>query len=589
MLGKYFSSQRKAHFYLPGEEIKIDKNTAYSNYLFDGDPLTMVKNRVAFATLVFIFAYLVIAVRLFSVCLSGNRTADIHEEESQHLQIYAGNPIKRADIVDRNGTIIATSLPTVNLYANPRKILNPKNAAARLSAILPDIRYEDILAKFERRNTFVYIKRNLTPSQQYQINALGIPGLEFENGEKRIYPHKELFAHLVGSTNIDNQGIAGIEKQLDERLTQSDIPLTLTIDAGLQDTIRGQLAAAVDKFHAEGAAAILMDVRTGEILSMISLPDYDPNTMNNIPERALFNFATKGVYEPGSVLKIFNAALGLESGKVKVADKFDATQPLKLRYNTIKDYRGENRWLDLQEVLIYSSNIGSARIALKVGKAEQRRFLDNLGFFTPIKNIEVAEKGIPLIPSDKRWGEETTATVGYGYGISITPLHLVSAFSAVVNGGIYHSPTLIKDNPNQETHRVVSFNTSKQMRKLLRGVVTDGSGKRANVLGYEVAGKTGTANKLVNGHYVDKKVMTSFLATFPASNPQYALFMVMDEPKPLKETWGFVTSGWNTVPTAGKIIATIAPQLNIKANYDLDEQRRNRIIEATYTRGAPSR
>ena len=589
MLGKYFSSQSKAHFYLPGEEIKIDKNTTYSNYLFDGDPLTMVKNRVAFATLVFIFAYLVIAVRLFSVCLSGNHQHDVHEEESQHLQIFAGNPIKRADIVDRNGTIIATSLPTVNLYANPKKVLNPQNAAARLSAILPDIRYEDILAKLKRRNTFVYIKRNLTPSQQYQINALGIPGLEFENGEKRIYPHKELFAHLVGSTNIDNQGIAGIEKQLDERLTQSDIPLTLTIDAGLQDTIRGQLAEAVNKFHAEGAAAILMDVSNGEILSMISLPDYDPNTMNNIPERALFNFATKGVYEPGSVLKIFNAALGLESGKVKVADKFDATQPLKLRYNTIKDYRGENRWLDLQEVLVYSSNIGSARIALKVGKAEQRRFLDNLGFFTPVKNIEVAEKGIPLIPSDKRWGEETTATVGYGYGISITPLHLVSAFSAVVNGGIYHAPTLIKDNPNQDTRRVVSFNTSKQMRKLLRGVVTDGSGKRANVLGYEVAGKTGTANKLVNGHYVDKKVMTSFLATFPASNPQYALFMVMDEPKPLKETWGFVTSGWNTVPTAGKIIATIAPQLNIKANYDLDEQRRNRIIEATYTHGAPGR
>ena len=555
---------------------------ALRNLTCEKDPLSTCRFRVLIAIMGFMFVYLVIALRLFDVCLSGNLGRSRNIEEAMHLEVMPENPIKRADIVDRNGTIIATSLPTVNLFANPKKMLNPQKAAVELARILPDLRYEDILAKLKRRGSFVYIKRNLTPSQQYQINYLGIPGLEFENGEKRIYPHKELFAQLLGSTNIDNQGIAGIEKQMDERLTQSDIPLTLTIDAGLQDTIREELKAAVSKFKAEGAAAIVMDVRSGEILAMISLPDYDPNSMNNIPERALFNFATKGVYEPGSVLKVFNAAMGLESGKVKVSDKWDATKPLKLRYNTIKDYRGENRWLDLPEILIYSSNIGSARIALTVGKDEQRKFLNNLGFFTPIKSIEVAEKGMPLIPSEKRWGEETTATVGYGYGISITPLHLISAFSAIVNGGIYHAPTLLKDNQARDSHRVISFNTSKQMRKLLRGVVTDGSGKRANVLGYEVAGKTGTANKLVNGHYVDKKVMTSFLATFPASEPQYALFMVMDEPKPLKETWGFVTSGWNTVPTAGKIISEIAPQLNVKANYDLDELRRSRIIEATF-------
>ena len=273
-------------------------------------------------------------------------------------------------------------------------------------------------------------------------------------------------------------------------------------------------------------------------------------------------------------------------GDLSLPDLLATEQEVFAAHKTLAEGRGPGNdflgWLDLPEILIYSSNIGSARIALTVGKDEQRKFLNNLGFFTPIKSIEVAEKGIPLIPSEKRWGEETTATVGYGYGISITPLHLISAFSAIVNGGIYHAPTLLKDNQARDSHRVISFNTSKQMRKLLRGVVTDGSGKRANVLGYEVAGKTGTANKLVNGHYVDKKVMTSFLATFPASEPQYALFMVMDEPKPLKETWGFVTSGWNTVPTAGKIISEIAPQLNVKANYDLDELRRSRIIEATF-------
>lgn len=580
MLRKYFSSKEEKKFYLPGQEIKIDKNFSFHNYTCEKDPLSTCKNRVAFATLMFILVYGVICARLFNVCVSPNLGVIRIADDGDKIRAYSANPIKRADIVDRNGTIIATSLPTVNLFANPKKILNIQNAAANLSKILPDMRYEDILDKLNRRSTFVYIKRNLSPAQQYQINALGIPGLEFENGEKRVYPHKNLFAHLLGNTNIDNLGISGVEKQLDERLTQSDIPLTLTIDSGIQDTIREELQLAVDKYSAEGAVAILMDVKTSEIIAMISLPDYDPNLNNFKSERAQFNFATKGVYEPGSVLKIFNAAMGLESGKVKVADRFDATKPLKLRYNTIKDYRGENRWLTLPEILIYSSNIGSAQVALKVGKKEQQSFMDNIGFFKPIDSIEVAEKGYPLVP--KRWGEETTATVGYGYGLSITPLHLITAFSAVINGGMYHNPTVIKDNQHTDSHRVISYNTSNEMRKLLRGVVVEGSGKRANVLGYEVAGKTGTANKLVNGKYVDKKVMTSFLATFPASNPQYALFLMMDEPKATKETWGFVTSGWNTVPTAGKIISSIAPQLNIKANYDLDELRRNRIIEASY-------
>ena len=296
----------------------------------------------------FLLVYAVIGVRLFSVCITPNAGETKTVDESDTIRAYAANPIKRA--LDRNGTIIATSLPTVNLYANPKKILNAQKAAAELSRILPDIRYEDILAKLQRRGSFVYIKRNLSPAQQYQINYLGIPGLEFEDGEKRIYPHKNLFAHLLGNTNIDNKGISGIEKKLDERLTQSDIPLQLTIDAGIQDTIRSELAAAVEKYSAEGAAAILMDVKSGEIISMISLPDYDPNLNDYKTPRAQFNFATKGVYEPGSVLKIFNAALGLESGKVKLADRFDATKPLKLRYNTIKDYRGENRWLTLQEL-----------------------------------------------------------------------------------------------------------------------------------------------------------------------------------------------------------------------------------------------
>lgn len=579
MFGKYFFRNKEDNFYLPGQEIKIGKSTSFNSFKYEKDPLAMCKNRVSFAALSFIVVYLIICLRLFEVCISSNiNNAD---DDDRHLRAYAQNPIKRADILDRNGTIIATSLPTVNLYATPKKVLNADKAAKDLSRILPDLRYEDIYKKLTKRSSFVYLKRNLTPSQQYQINKLGIPGLEFENGEKRIYPHKNLFAHVIGKTDIDNNGISGIEKQLNERLTQSDIPLRLSIDSGIQDTIRSHLLEAVKKFNALGATAVLMDVKTSEVVALISVPDFDPNNPKVPSENALFNMATKGVYEPGSVLKIFNAAMSLESGKVKVADSFDATQPLKLKYNVIKDYRGENRWLTVPEIMVYSSNIGSARMALKVGGAEQRQFLDKIGFFKEL-DYEVAEKGKPIVP--KRWEESTIATVAYGYGLAVTPMHVITAFSAVVNGGIYHAPTLLKRSKEDAGKRVLSYNTSKSMRDLLRLVVVKGSGKRANVLGYEVAGKTGTANKLSeNGKYVDKKVRTTFVSTFPVSNPQYALLMMMDEPKATKETWGFVTAGWNTVPTAGKIIEEIAPMLNIKANFDLDELRQHRIIEATYS------
>ncbi len=572
--------KKKDKFYLPGEEIKV--NRSFSNCNIEQDPLSNCKYRMGFAIFVLFLVYCIIGVRTFLVCWSGyNPESSIDVEENEMPQIQIENPIARADIVDRNGTIIATSLPTVNLYAKPKLVHNKEEVAIRLSELIPDMTYEEILDRLNTKRKFIYVKRNLSLAQKYQIYALGIEGLGFENMEKRVYPHKNLFSHILGRTNIDNIGISGIEKELNERLTTSDVPLKLSIDSGVQDTIRDKLVAAIAKFNAIGASAILINVNSGEIISMISLPDFDPNQNSAPEERAQFNFTTKGLYEPGSVLKIFNAAMGLESGKIRVTDKFDATKPLRLRYNTIKDYRGENRWLDLQEILIYSSNIGSAQIALKVGKDTQQKFLRKLGLFDTVKDFEVTEKASPSIP--KRWGEETTATVAYGYGISVTPLHLVSAFAAVVNGGTYYKPTLLKHDEAPHGEKVMSERTSQQMRQLLRGVVVKGSGKRANVAGYEVAGKTGTAQKLVNGKYIDKKVMTSFIATFPVSNPQYALFLMMDEPKASKETFGFATSGWNTVPTAGEIITAIAPQLNIKANYDI-EDKRSKMIEAAYSR-----
>ncbi|MFI3242112.1 MAG: penicillin-binding protein 2 [Alphaproteobacteria bacterium] len=570
--------RNKATVYDAGCEIEVSKSGFSKGYGIKDDAFSTCKTRLFFVMSIFLFVFVVLTIRVFDVCLSNQFNISHKTIEEKHLAYLNKNPIKRADIVDRNGIVLATSLPTVNLYANPSKILNAKETAIKLSAVLPDMLYEDILEKLQRKSKFIYLKRNLTPSQQYQINALGIPGLDFEDVEKRVYPHSSLLSHLLGTTNIDNKGVQGLERFLDERLQKSDIPLELSIDAGIQDTIRTELYAGVKKFSALGGTAILMDVKTAEVISMVSLPDFDPNN-NNQSAKNKFNFATSGVYEPGSVLKVFNAALGLESGEIKMSDSFDATKPIKLKYNTIKDYRGENRVLSLQEVLVYSSNIGSAHIGLKVGKKAQQKFMKKIGFLDKI-DIETFERQSPITP--RRWEEETVATISYGYGISLTPMHLITAFSAVVNGGIYNNPSFIKKTNLSEGKRIISEDTSKKMRQLLRGVVVDGSGKGANVRGYEIAGKTGTANKLVDGKYINGKVMTSFLSTFPASNPKYALFVMLDEPKATKDTWGFVTSGWNTVPTTRKIIEAIAPQLNIQANEELLEDSSKRIIEVSY-------
>lgn len=532
-----------------------------------------------FAISCFFAIYLSIGIKLFDACLASYFNKEIPQRKISKHQ----NPIKRADIIDRNGTIIATSLPTVHLYAKPNKIIDAESAARELVNVFPKLGYNRILSILTQKSTFEYIQKNLSPAKQYQVNSLGIPGIYFEDVEKRVYPQKNLFSHLIGKADTDNNGISGIEMAMDERLTHSDISLQLSVDVGIQDTIRMILKQEMDKFKAIGATAILMDVNTSEIISLVSLPDFDPNDNGKIEEKTRFNMATKGVYEPGSVLKIFNTAMSLESGKVKVADSFDATEPFKVNRRLIKDYRGENRWLSVPEILVYSSNIGSARMALKVGSYEQRNFLEKIKFFEPL-DIELVEKGKPLVPS--RWSDVTTATVAYGYGLAVSPLHVISAYSAVINGGIYHNPTLIKDSQKTKNgYRVISHNTSKAMRKLMRLVVTEGSGKKANVAGYEVGGKTGTAEKLsAGGSYVDRKVRTTFVSAFPISDPKYALLVMMDEPKATKDTFGYVTSGWNSVPTASKIISAIAPQLNLKANFDLDEMRQQRIIEASYQR-----
>lgn len=472
----------------------------------------------------------------------------------------------RADITDRNGSMLASSLPTVSLYARPTEMAEARvdmaDAARKLAAILPDMDADDVRARLTAGKTFVYLRRNLTPRQQYDVNALGVPGLHFEKGERRVYPHGSLVAHVVGMTDIDNKGIAGVERFFENRLTSQSEPLALSIDLGIQTVVRAELQKAVTQFSALGATGMVADVLTGELLAMVSLPDFDPNDPPAGNSEAMFNRATKGAYEMGSTFKLFNTAMALESGRINLNSSFDATKPLKFGSHTIHDDHALNRWLTVPEILIHSSNIGSARMALDAGTDFQRQFMARMGMLhTP--SLELPEVGSPLVPTP--WRDINTVTISFGHGLSVTPVQVVSGAVALVNGGVFHPLTLVHRAPDQPVpgEIVLKPKTSAQMRQLMRMVVTEGTGKKADVPGYEVGGKTGTAEKAAGGGYKKKAVLSSFVAGFPMDNPRYVVLAMVDEPQGTKETYGFITAGWTAAPVAGRIIAQIAPMLGI--------------------------
>lgn len=576
MLRVSLSRKKNTFIYEPGQEIRFSAGSF--GWETEDEAVNVCRSRIFYIIGLFLLIYSVIIVRIFNVCLVDGIQFDRQETIYYRPRNSAISPVHRANITDRNGIVVATNLPTVNLYALPYEVGNPNDTATKLHEIFPDASYDDFYKKLTKKVKSKYakilLKRNLSPAQQVKVNALGFPELEFEKSEVRVYPQKELLSHVLGNTDIDSNGISGLEKSLDLRLNSSTRDLRLTIDLGVQYMVREELVKAKEKFKAERATAIVMDINTSEIIALSSVPDYDLNQRDFRDKDIKFNFATLGVYEAGSVFKVFNTALGLDSGKIKITDSFDATKPLKMGRHKITDYRVPAKWLTVGETLIHSSNIASAQIALKVGKTLQIQFLKNLGFFDKIENLEIYEKGRPLHRSEKFWQDHTVATTAYGYGISVTPIHIITAFSAILNGGIYTPPTLISEAQNRKSKRVISTQTSMDMRKLLRDVVIYGSGKNANIDGYEVAGKTGTANKIdKNGRYIKGVNMTSFVSAFPISDPKYALMVIIDSPKGLPETFNFVTSGWNACPTGGKIITRIAPKLNIAPNFDLQTQR----------------
>ncbi len=474
---------------------------------------------------------------------------------------------ERTDIVDRNGVILASSLPTSSLYADPADIIDAVDAADKLAGVLPGLNPTEVLAKLKSKSRFVWLRRNLTPEQMYEINSLGLPGLSFQNSESRVYPQGRIASHVLGFTDIDGRGIAGLERHFDQLLRRGGGALKLSIDIRIQSIMYRELSAAMREFNAIGAAGVVLDVNTGETLAMVSLPDFDPNAPAKTPGGNVFNRVTNGVYEMGSTFKLFNTAMALDSGIVNLSDGYDTSKPIHAAQFTITDFHGKKRWLSVPEILVYSSNIGSAKIAMDLGTEIQRSYLGRFGLLKAA-SIELPEIGSPLPPS--RWRDINTMTIAYGHGIAVSPLQVATAVAGVVNGGIFRSATLLKQPPGYKPEgvRVLSNKTSLEMRSLMRMVVLDGTGRKADAVGYRVGGKTGTAEKISAGGYLKKSLISSFVGVFPIDAPRYVVLALLDEPKGDKKTFNYATGGWVAAPVVRQVVERMGSLLGISPSAD---------------------
>jgi cell division protein FtsI (penicillin-binding protein 3) len=506
-----------------------------------------------------LFAFGAISVRLIDVTLL--------QEASEPQVTYAPRMpemrMDRADVVDRNGTLLATNLATASLFANPHKVINPDDTAHQLALALPTLREAEVARHLKSNRSFVWLQRNLTPRQQWRVISLGLPGIEFQSAETRVYPNGPLAAHIMGYVDIDNQGLAGVEGTFDATLRDNAAPLRLTIDSRLQHILRHELIRAMTEFKALGATGIILDARNGEVMAMTSLPDFDPNDGGNARDNQRFNRATLGVYELGSTFKIFTAAMALDYGIVTMRSRYDATKPIRISRFTIRDYHAKRRWLSVPEIFMYSSNIGAAKMAEEVGTEGQREFLRRLGMLNPA-SIELPEVGSPMVPSP--WRPINTMTISYGHGLAVSPLQLASGVAAMVNGGIVHRPTLIRREANdaQPGQRIISERTSREVRRLMRLVVESGTGRKASAEGYLVGGKTGTADKPKRGGYSRRALISSFVGAFPMTNPRFVVLATLDEPRGNKKTHGYATGGWVAAPVVRRVIERAAPLLGVQ-------------------------
>ena len=530
--------------------------------------------RIALAIIAFAAVYCIIAARLVMFALVSN-SHNLH-------RVVSGDAIAtaRPDILDRNGEILATDVRVPSLYAEPRRLIDVDEAAELLTADLPDLDAAELRDRLASKRGFVWLKRDIAPEQQREIYRQGLPGIGFLPENKRDYPNGPEVSHLLGHVNIDNQGIAGIEKWLDGQglaalhmaglaTDRLQTPVQLAVDLRVQHAMRDELIAARTKFKAAAAAGVVLNVRTGEIVAMVSEPDYDPNNPHEALDPTRINRLTTGVYEMGSTFKAFTVAMALDSGKATLKSSFDAHNPLHYGKFDIHDFEPMQRALSVPEIFTYSSNIGAARIAMMMGVDAHRAFLKKMGQLDRLRT-ELPESAEPIVP--KRWSELNTITIAFGHGLSVAPLQAVMGVAALMNGGVLLPPTFLKRTDAEAQAlgtRVVKPETSAMMRYLMRLNVEKGTAAKADVPGYYIGGKTGTANKVVFGRYSKAKVLTDFMAVLPADQPRYLVLIMLDEPQATPETHGFKTSGWNAVPTGGAVVARIAPLLGIQPRLDL--------------------
>jgi cell division protein FtsI (penicillin-binding protein 3) len=531
------------------------------------------KARVGLALLAFGIGFAVIAGRLVMFATADNTSG---------RRSYTADAIStaRPDILDRRGEILAADVRMPSLFGEPHRIIDVDEAVELLTAVVPELDAVEMRERLSSKRRFVWLKREITAKQRADIHRLGLPGIGFMHENKRVYPNGALISHLIGHVNIDNQGIAGLEKWLDSRgladlqmagLTRDRVqqPVELAVDLRVQHAMRDELIKAKAKYKAKAAAGLVLDVRTGEIVSMVSVPDYDPNNPREALDPNRINRLTTGVFEMGSTFKALTVAMALDSGRFNLNSMLDARAPLQYGRHTIHDYHAQRRVLSLPEVFTYSSNIGTARMAVALGVEHHKQFLRKLGQLDRLRT-ELPESAEPLVP--RRWQEINTVTIAFGHGLSVAPLQAMMANAALMNGGYLIPPTFRKrteDEAMKLATRVIKAETSERMRYLMRLNAEKGTAKKADVEGFYIGGKTGTSEKVVNGRYAKNRLLNTFTAVLPADNPKYMLLVMLDEPQAVPGTHGYATSGWNAAPTAGLIIGRIAPLLAIEPRFEL--------------------
>lgn len=543
-----------------------------------GDP------RAAMMLAVFALAFFILAARLVSL---GFDSGAFFETDRRNALSTA---LHRPPVADRDGRILASDIVTGSLFANPRRIVDIDDTVEQLASVLPDLDQSRLREKLESGNQFQWIARKLTPRQQASVHELGLPGLDFLPEPHRVYPAGSEAAHVLGYVDVDNAGLAGIETWIDRaprigrfnpEAAEDLAPVRLAMDLSVQHALRDELVDAVARYRAKAASGVVLDVHSGEILALASLPDYDPNRREEAQDKDAYNRMTSGVYEMGSVFKVFTVAAGLDYGVTSMEKSYDATEPIRVGGQSINDFHAKKRWLSVPEIFIYSSNIGSAKMALDTGVGRQKAFLRKLGLLDPV-DTEIGRTAAPLVPSE--WRRVNAMTISFGHGLSVTPLQMAAASAALVNGGYRVQPTFLRRSREEASVRaepVIGKETSDLMRYLFRLNVKRGSGKRADAEGYRVGGKTGTAEKVVNGRYSRKKLMTSFVSAFPMDAPEYLLLVILDEPQGTEETSGYATAGMNAAPVTARVISRIGPILEVAPQLE-NERAFDEAVPASY-------